>query len=90
LAGDQLPAGSRAGTRCVLERDEAAAVESDDVETTIAYALVECAANGDGLAVAASSSEADPVGMRRRGGPNLFGLALNGWRCRIFALDPVP
>src|SRR5262249_10555377 len=51
--GDPLPAGPRAGTRRVLERDEAAAVESDDVETTIAYALVERAAHGDGLAVAA-------------------------------------
>src|SRR5262245_54941608 len=39
LAGDQLPAGTRAGTRRVLERDEASAVESDDVETAIACAL---------------------------------------------------
>jgi hypothetical protein len=31
LAGDQLPAATRAGTRRVLERDEAAAVERDDV-----------------------------------------------------------
>jgi hypothetical protein len=45
--------GTRAGTRRVLERDEAAAVESDDVETTIVYALVERAAHGDALAVAA-------------------------------------
>ena len=41
LARDQLPAGTRAETRRVLERDEAAAVESDDVETTIACALIE-------------------------------------------------
>src|SRR5262245_62328180 len=67
LAGDQLPAGTRAGTRRILERDEAAAVESHNVEPTIAYALVERAAHGDGLAVAASGGEADPVGgMRRR------------------------
>src|SRR4029077_14712873 len=31
LARQQLPTGTRAGTRRVLERDEAAAVESDDV-----------------------------------------------------------
>src|SRR5262245_62292030 len=35
LARQQLPAGTRAGTRRILERDEAAAVESDDVGTTI-------------------------------------------------------
>jgi hypothetical protein len=37
--------------------------ESDDVETVIFCGLVERAAHGDGLAIAASSSEADPVGM---------------------------
>src|SRR5262249_57670291 len=84
LAGDQLPAGPRAGTRRVLERDEAAAVESDDIETTIAYALVERAAHGDGLAVAASSSKADPVGMRRR----LAGIALRLERAAV-VLDDV-
>src|SRR5262249_43873563 len=83
LAGDQLPAGTRAGTRRVLERDEAAAVESDDVKTTIAYALVERAAHGDGLAVAASSSEADPVGMRRR----LAGIALRLERAAVVGDD---
>src|SRR5262249_15806442 len=72
LASDQLPAGTRAETRRVLERDEARAVESGDVETTIAHALVERAARGHDLAVAASSSEADPVDMRRR----LGGIAL--------------
>src|SRR5262249_5433936 len=83
LAGDQLPAGTRAETRRVLERDEAAAVESDDVETTIAYALVERAAHGDGLAVAASSSEADPVGMRRR----LASIALRLERAAVVSDD---
>src|SRR5262249_42674015 len=83
LAGNQLPAGPRAGTRCVLERDEAAAVESDDVETTIAYALVERAAHGDGLAVAATSSEADPVRVRRR----LAGIALRLERAAVVRDD---
>src|SRR5215510_10464069 len=83
LTGDQLPAGTRAETRRVLERDEAAAVESDHVETTIAYALVERAAHGDGLAVAASSSEADPVGMRRR----LAGVALRLERAAVVGDD---
>ena len=55
-----------------VERDEAAAVESDHVETTIACALVERAAHGDGRAVAAGGGEAHPVGMRRR----LSGVAL--------------
>src|SRR5215510_15750831 len=50
LAGDQLPAGTRAETRRVLERDEAAAVESDDVETTIFCGLVERAAHGEAVA----------------------------------------
>src|SRR5262249_54061073 len=52
LACQQLPARTRAGTGRVLEREEARAVESGDVETTIAHALVERAARGDGLAVA--------------------------------------
>src|SRR5262249_61119787 len=47
LARQQLPAGPRAGTRRILERDEAAAVESDDVETTILLGLVERATHGD-------------------------------------------
>src|SRR5262249_7418940 len=83
LAGDQLPPGTRAGTRRILKRDEAAAVECDDLETTIAYALVERAAHGDGLAVAASSSEADPVGMRRR----LAGIALRLERAAVVRDD---
>src|SRR5262249_32472939 len=72
LARQQLPAGARAGTRHILERDEAAAVESNDVETTILCGLVERAAYGDAIAVAAGGGEADPVGMRRR----LPGVAL--------------
>ena len=31
LTGDELPTGTRAGTRRILDRDEAAAVESDNV-----------------------------------------------------------
>jgi len=50
LARDQLPAGTRAGARRILERDEAAAVESDDVETTIFCGLVERAAHGEAVA----------------------------------------
>src|SRR5215813_9161949 len=50
LARQQLPAGTRAETRRVLERDEAAAVESDDVKTVIACALVERAAHGEAVA----------------------------------------
>src|SRR5262249_42657918 len=83
LAGDQLPAGTRAETRRVLERDEAAAVESDDVETVIFCGLVDRAAYGDGLAVAASRSEADPVGMRRR----LAGIALRLERAAVVGDD---
>src|SRR5262249_58173552 len=66
LARQQLPARTRARTRRILERDEAAAVESDDVETTILCGLVERAAHGDAIAVAARGGEADPVGMQRR------------------------
>jgi hypothetical protein len=66
LAGNELPTAARARTRLILERDEAAAVEGNDVETTILCGLVECATHGHALAVAASSGEAEPVGMRRR------------------------
>src|SRR5262249_14379329 len=66
LARQQLPASTRAGTRRLLASDEAAAVESNDVETTILCGLVERAAHGDAIAVAAGGGEADPVGMRRR------------------------
>src|SRR5262245_34247322 len=65
LARQQLPAGAPAGTWRILKRDKAAAVESNDVETTIFCGLVERAAHGDAIAVAAGSGEADPVGMRR-------------------------
>src|SRR5262249_13207927 len=71
-ARKQLPAGTRAGTWRILASDETAAVKSDDVETTILCGRVERAAHGDAVAVAASSGEADPVGMRRR----LPGVAL--------------
>jgi hypothetical protein len=83
LARQQLPAGARAGTRRILERDEAAAVESDDVETAILRRLVERAAHGDAIAVAAGSGEADPVGMRRR----LPGIALRLERAAIIGDD---
>src|SRR5262249_58240014 len=53
LARQQLPAGARAGTRRILERDEAAAVASDDVQTTILLGLVERAAHGDAIPLAA-------------------------------------
>src|SRR5262249_24414567 len=72
LARQQLPASTRAGTRRVLERDETSAVESDAVQTTILLGLVERAAHGDAIAVAAGGGEADPVGVRRR----LPGIAL--------------
>jgi LysR substrate binding domain len=81
LAGNELPAGTRAGTRLIFERDEAAAVESNDVETTIFRGLVERAAHGEALAVAASSGEAEPVGMRRwlpGVAPRLIGAAVIG------------
>src|SRR5262249_14080117 len=66
LARQQLPARTRAGTRRILASDETAAVESNDVETTILCGLVERAAHGDAIAVAVGGGEADPVGMRRR------------------------
>src|SRR5262249_43374278 len=66
LARQQLPAGTWAGTRRVLERDETSAVESNDVETTILRGLVERAPHGDAIAVAAGGGEAGPVGVRRR------------------------
>jgi hypothetical protein len=74
LAGTRqlLPAGTRARTRRIPERDEAAAVASDDVETTIVRGLLERAAHGDAIAVAAGGGEADPVGTRR----GLSGVAL--------------
>src|SRR5262249_53346180 len=83
LARQQLPAGARAGTRHILERDEAAAVASDDVQTTILLGLVERAAHGDALAVAAGGGEADPVGMRRR----LAGIALRLERTAVVGDD---
>src|SRR5262249_6469990 len=83
LARQQLPAGTRAGTRRILARDETAAVESNDVETTILCGLVECAAHGDAIAVAAGGGEADPVGMRRR----LPGVALRLIRPAIIGDD---
>src|SRR6516165_4280890 len=79
LARQQLPAGARAGTRHILERDEAAAVASDDVQTTILLGLVERAAHGDAIAVAAGGGEADPVGVRRR----LPGIALRLERAAV-------
>src|SRR5262245_43812777 len=83
LARQQLPAGTRAGTRRILERDEAAAVESDDFETMILRGLVERATHGDAIAVAAGGGEADPVGMRRR----LPGVALRLERATIIGDD---
>src|SRR6516162_7365603 len=83
LARQQLPARTRARTRRILASDETAAVESNDVETTIAYALVERAAHGDAVAVAAGGGEADPVGMRRR----LPGVALRLIRPAIIGDD---
>src|SRR5262249_52354051 len=65
-ARKQLPAGTRARTWRILKRDKAAAVASDDFEGTILCGLLERAAHGDALAVAAGGGEADPVGMRRR------------------------
>src|SRR5262249_9179384 len=50
LARQQLPAGTRAETRCIFARDEAAAVESDNVKTVIFCGLVECAAHGEAVA----------------------------------------
>src|SRR5262249_53202911 len=79
LARQQLPARARAGTRHILKRDKAAAVESNDVETTIFCGLVERAAHGDAIAVAAGGGEADPVGVRRR----LPGIALRLERAAV-------
>ena len=61
LAGNELTAAARAGTRPILERDKAAAVEGDDVETMILGGLLERAAQGDALAVADGSGGADPA-----------------------------
>src|SRR5262249_13890116 len=83
LARQQLPAGTGTGTRCILERDETSAVESDDVETTILCGRAESAAHGDAIAVAAGGGEADPVGMRRR----LPGVALRLIRPAIIGDD---
>src|SRR5262245_8451600 len=83
LARQQLPAGTGTGTRCILERDETSAVDSDDVETTIICGLVERAAHDDALAVAAGGGEADPVGMRRR----LPGVALRLERAAVIGND---
>src|SRR5262249_6266097 len=75
----QLPAGTRAVNWGILERDEAAAVASDDVQTTILLGLVERAAHGDAIAVAAGGGEADPVGVRWR----LPGIALRLERAAV-------
>src|SRR5262249_29707475 len=83
LARQQLPAGTRARTRRILARDEAAAVESNNVETTIFCGLVERAAHRDAIAVAAGSGETDPVGMRRR----LPGVALRLERAAVIGDD---
>src|SRR5262249_23563177 len=83
LARQQLPARTRAGTRRILASDETAPVESNDVETTILCGLVERAAHGDAIAVAAGGGEADPVGMRRR----LPGVALRLIRPAIIGDD---
>ena len=53
LAGNELPTGTGAGTRLILERDEAAAVEGNDVETTIIGISIEGTTNIDAAAVAA-------------------------------------
>jgi hypothetical protein len=45
-----MPTATRAGTRRVLERDEAAAIESDDVKTAIFCGLVERAPHGEAVA----------------------------------------
>src|SRR5262249_9703349 len=74
---------ARAGTRHILERDEAAAVASDDVQTTILLGLVERAAHGDAIAVAAGGGEADPVGVRRW----LPGIALRLERAAVIGDD---
>src|SRR6516165_8287472 len=79
LARQQLPARTRAGTRRILASDETAAVESNDVETTIVCGLVERAAHGDAVAVEAGGGEADPVRMRRR----LPGIALRLERATV-------
>src|SRR5262249_1988783 len=50
LARQQLPTGTRAETRRIPERDEAAAIESDDVNTVIFRGLVERAAHGEAVA----------------------------------------
>src|SRR5499427_8426950 len=78
-----MPARTRAGTRRILARDETAAVESNDVETTIVCGLVERAAHGEAIAVAAGSGEADPVGVRRR----LPGIALRLERTAVICDD---
>src|SRR5262245_40437394 len=78
-ARKQLPAGTRAGIWRILKRDKAAAIASDDVQTTILCGLVERAAHGDAIAVAAGGGEADPVGMRRR----LPGIALRLERAAV-------
>src|SRR5262249_60829532 len=70
-------------TRRILQRNEAAAVESDDVETTILCGFVERAAHGDAVAVAASGGEANPVGVRRR----LPGVALRLERSAVIGDD---
>jgi len=56
-----LPARARPRTRRILARDETAAVESDDVETTIFCGLVERAAHGDAVAVAAAVARSTTV-----------------------------
>src|SRR5262249_36143057 len=72
LAPQQLPAGTGAGTRRILASDETAAIESDDVETTILRGRVERAAHNEALAVTSRFGEAGPVGHPWR----LRGVAL--------------
>src|SRR6476659_994244 len=65
-ARQHLPARTRVGTGGILERDEAPAVEGDDVQILIVCGLVKRAAHGDALAVAAGSSEAAPDRLASR------------------------
>ena len=83
LAGDELPTAAWAGTRPILERDEAAAVESDNIEPIIISIGIEGTTDIHAAAVAAAGREADPVGMRRR----LPGIALRLERAAVIGDD---
>src|SRR5215471_4788113 len=61
--GNQLPSGTRARARRILEGNEATAIAGDDIIALIVGGFIERAADNDAPAVEARSGKARPVRM---------------------------